>query len=359
MTSLFPTLTNSVSAQFANTQNVQVYGKYKEVGYETQPVYQSLGESFDRRVSASEAFAIAGLDWTAEKRNAFYEGLDGPVILPDKTVIVRSDTDHPLGIHGSAYEPIQQQDLINVVDSLGSTVTIENVLSIRGGAKTYVTCSIDTEQEVLPGDRIRRYLHIFNSHDGSAAYGAFFTDVRLTCANQLSSLSSAARKACRDGRGLTMRHTSGVRDFAHELPGRIDVFRRTFDADIQSFRAMVQTPLTEENAKAILERTYANKLSVPVKDRSSGEKRQRVITDLAEHALIKSHYGGGTGIGTEHLKGSVFGLYNAITQYETHDRGRRRTGNEADRARANLERLWGGEAGRNIEAAKTACLAAV
>jgi hypothetical protein len=50
-------------------------------------------------------------------------------------------------------------------------------------------------------------------------------------------------------------------------------------------------------------------------------------------------------------------LFNAITQFETHDSGRSK--DETERARARLESLWGGGASKRIERAREACLALV
>lgn len=353
---------NAVTTAYAaDGVGPMAYGRYRDRGYAVNPLIGRVGTMVPENVSACEAFAIAGLDWTADKRPAFYMGLDGPVESPDHCAIVRSDTNDLLGIHGSGYTPVQNAALVNLLDYLREDIEIENVLSIRNGRKVFATASIRAEDEVLPGDRVRRYIHAFNSFDGSSSFGVFFSDVRLRCANQLNYLTGrAAGAATRDGSGLRMKHTASVTRFAENLPALIDLERRSFAQSIDELRALTTLQLTPEIARRVLEATYADKLAVPIKDKDTGTKRARTIADLPEIGIIRGHYAGDTGLGIRDLPGSAgtaYGFFNAITQFETHDSGRSK--DDTERARTRLESLWGGGASKRIDRAREACLALV
>ncbi|MFZ9655510.1 MAG: DUF932 domain-containing protein [Limnohabitans sp.] len=349
------------TAYAADGTGPMVYGKYRDRGYAVNPLIDRVGTAIPENVSANDAFRIAGLDWTADKRPAFFMGADGPVQAPDHCAIVRSDNDTLLGIHGSGYTPVQNNALVNLLDYLREDITIENVLSIRDGRKVFATASIHTEDEVLPGDKVRRYLHLFNSHDGSSGFGVFFSDVRLACANQLTYLTGkAVGTAITNGTGLRRKHTASVTEFAQQLPHLIDLERRSFRKSIDELRALTNVQLTTELAKRVLETTYADKLATPIKDKDSGKPRQRTIADLKEVDVIRGHFAGSTGLGIRDLPGcagTLYGLYNAITQFETHDSGRAK--DDTERARARLESLWGGTSAKRIERAREACLALV
>ena len=353
---------NRVTTAFAaDGAGPAVYGRYRDRGYAVNPLIGRVGTMVPENVSACEAFAIAGLDWTADKRPAFFMGPDGPLQSPEHCAIVRSDNHKLLGIHGSGYTPVQNNALINLLDYLREDIEIENVLSIRDGRKIFATASIRTEDEVLPGDRVRRYLHLFNSHDGSSGFGVFFSDVRLRCANQLAYLTGrAVGKAMESGAGLRRKHTASVTTFAEQLPQLIDLERRSFRQSISELRDLTGVQLTTELAKRVLEATYADKLASPIKDKDSGKPRPRTIADLPEVTTIRSHYAGDTGLGIRDLPGcagTLYGLFNAITQVATHDTGRGK--DETERARARLISLWGGESARRITRAREACLAQV
>lgn len=354
--------TNRVTTAYAaDGHGPLVYGKYRDKGYAVNPLINRVGTTVPENVSASDAFRIAGLDWTADKRPAFFMGPDGPIQALNHCSIVRSDNDTLLGIHGSGYTPVQNSALVNLLDYLREDITIENVLTIRDGRKVFATASISTEDEVLPGDKVRRYLHLFNSHDGSSGFGVFFSDVRLACANQLAFLTGkAVGTAVREGSGLRRKHTASVTEFSQQLPHLIDLERRSFRQSISELRDLTNVQLTTELARRVLEATYADKLATPIKDKTSGEKRQRTIADLKEVDVIRGHFAGDTGYGireTPGCAGTLYGLYNAITQYETHDSGRGK--DDTDRARARLESLWGGNSAKRIDQARQACLALV
>ena len=351
---------NAVSQTYsAEGMAPMVYGKYKERGFAVNPLTDKIGTAVPENVSAAEAFEIAGLNWEAEKRPVFFMGQDGYLQSHEHVSLVRSDNDQCLGIHGVQYTPVQNSALINLLDYLREDIEIENVLSIRQGRKVFATASIRAEDEVVPGDRVRRYIHAFNSFDGTSGFGVFFSDVRLRCANQLSYLTGkACGKAVANGEGLRMRHTSSVTAFAERLPQLIQLERRSFRQSIDELRDLSKVNVTTELARRVLEATFADKLAIPVKD---GEgKRQRLLTDLPEIETINSHYKGATGLGiadVDGVRGTLYGLFNAITQYETHDSGRLR--DDTERARARLESLWGGHSARRIERAREACLALV
>jgi len=353
---------NRVSAAYAaDGKGPMVYGKYKDHGFAVNPLMHRVGVATPENASASEAFAIAGLNWTAEKRPVYFLGQDGPLEAPQSVAIVRSDNDDLLGIHSSTYTPVQHSELINLLDYLREDIQIENVLSIRQGKKIYVTASIHTEGDVLPGDKVRRYLHAFNSFDGSSAFGVFFSDIRLRCANQLNYLTRRGfTKAVDAGQGLRMRHTASVTEFARNLPRFIDLERREFNTSMDQLRALTRVDLTEARIRQVLEATFSDKLARPVRDKGSTASRPRLLSDLTEIDTIRGHLEGNTGYGITDVPGAAgtaYGLFNAITQFTTHDTGRAK--DETERARARLESLFGGESAKRIQRAREACLALV
>jgi phage/plasmid-like protein (TIGR03299 family) len=353
---------NTVTTAYAaDGVGPMVYGRYRDHGYAVNPLTAQVGTFIPENASPSEAFAIAGLDWTAEKRTTYFMGADGPIVAPNHCSIVRSDNDALLGIHGSGYTPVQNTALINILDYLREDIRLETVLSIRDGRRIYATASIDTESEVVPGDRVRRYLHLFNSHDGSSGFGIFFSDIRLACANQLNFLTGRAiNTALASGTGLRRKHTSSVTEFARQLPQLIDIERRTFARSIDELRDLTHVRLTTEIARRVLESTFADKLATPIRDKQTGDPRPRTLADLPEIDTIRSHYAGTTGLGINSIpgiSGTAYALFNAITQHQTHDTGRAKDSTE--RARARLEALWGGTSSKRIDRARQACLALV
>lgn len=310
----------------------------------------------------AQAFAAAGAAFVVEPRPLAFDGSPGDWdwrSISTHKALVRTDTGRALGVVGRGYQPIQNQALIDLFAFLHEDAQLDNIVVLGGGKRVYATATIDIEGEVIPGDPIRRHLHAFNSFDGTTSFGVFFSDLRLVCANQLAYISGrGSRRAKARGEGLVVRHTKAAEAFAQQLPQLIDLQTRTFRQSLDELKPLTTTRLTTEAARAILEATYADKLAVPIKDKNTGEKRPRTFDDLTtERDTIRSHCFGGTGIGIDTADRSVWNLFQAITQFETHDAGRLK--DPVASARARLESLWGGEASNRIDRAREACLALV
>lgn len=347
----------TVATQYARYQEALVAGRYKANGYEVNPlVSQAGGTLINGRLSPAEAFRSADADFKVRKSVVSYSHDDDARISLDHCAIVREDTGDCLGIMGKNYSPVQNDALIMLFDYLRENVEIDNILTIRDGKKVFVSARCDIEGEVTSGDKIRRYLHAFNSFDGSSGFGVFFSDVRLQCANQINYLCNrGASKAKSEGAGLVMRHTRNVQAFAEALPQLINVEQQKFETDLNKLRPLASLKLSGEIIKSVLERTYADDLARPITDKDSKQKRPRTLADLPQVDLIKSHYNGESGFGVE--RGTAWGLFQAITQFETHDAGRLK--DPIERARTRLESLWGGLGSKRIDTARQSLLALV
>jgi hypothetical protein len=346
---------NKVTRQIAVNGGTEamVYGRYRGAGYATEPVaLRAGGVIVPESVSAHDALAMGDLGFTAEKRPLAFMGQDGWVADPNHCTIVRSDRDTLLGTFKSTYEVLQHNTLATVLERLGDRATIEQVLSIRDGRKAYVTARIATGS--VGGDPVVRHLHLFNSHDGSAAFGALFTDTRLYCANQLGTITRGRNSETL----LRHPHTAGITRFAEQLVTRIDLETGRFLTECEALARLRRCPTTKELTERILRATFADELARPVKDRKSGEARERTVEDLQYRDAIRSHFLSDSGLGTEseECRYSVYRLFNSITQALTHDQPRN-AANQIEQARARFESLMGGTAATRINRAREACLA--
>jgi hypothetical protein len=357
---------DAVTQQYAKDQSstAMVYSKYKGEGYTLKtPATKAGAILVPESVSPSEAFELGGLDWEVEKRPGAYMGAAGPEPTDKYCSIVRTDNDKLLGIHRPSWTPTQNSEILYLFDFLRENVTIENILQIRNGEKVYITASLDLESEVVPGARIKKNLHVFNSFDGSTGYGAFFTEENLRCANQLHYFCTKAMKNAENaGEGMRHRHTASVTEFARKLPRLIDIEHGKFRKEIEEYQAFTTVQVDPAMFRQVLERTYADKLEKEIRDKSSEDKtakRPRVLTDLKEFDPINSHFYGNTGIGFDlsGYKNTLWGLFNAVTQYETHESGRVSSNIEA--ARSRMERLYGGSTAQRINKAREVCLSLV
>lgn len=353
----FATATRITQAYAADGQGLAVEGRYRDQGYKVNPLsIQAGGTVLPEDVSPSSAFAQAGMLWHLDSCPVDVDG----VTVPGYQALRRSDNSKVLAIHKDSYTPVQNGALMDIFCYLRDSVTITNILQINEGRKIYITADINVTGEVLPGDFMKRQLHIANGHDGTCSLKAYFTDERYWCGNQTNYfMGRVFKNADSEGRASSHRHTSAIESFVRMLPQMIDLQKQDFSRQVDKLRSLACTRATPETARRVLEACFADKLAEPIKDKTTKEKRQRVLSDLKEIETIRSHYTGRTGIGMDidGTRGSLYGVYNAITQFHTHDAGRQK--DLGARARARLEALHGGVASERNARALEACLALV
>lgn len=309
-----------------------------------------------------EAFAAAGCDFTVAERALFAASPDDRTILepvPSHKAICRTDTGDCLGVVSKGYHPVQNEAFIALFEYLREDVQLDNIVALNGGKRVFATATVGLRGEVRDGDPIYRYLHCFNSFDGSTAFGVSFSDLRVVCSNQLRYISGrGARKARAGGAGLVLRHTKQVAEFAKRLPELINLENQTFEQDVNRLKPLVSTRITTEQFRAILEHTYSDKLAVPVVDKNTKKKRQRTLADLEDSITrpVARHFLE-DGIGLDTSERSAWNALQAIAQFETHEAGSLL--DPLRNARVRLESLYGGAAAKRLDRAQEACLALV
>lgn len=349
-------MTNQLSYQaaYGDAPLAIAANKYQTAGYKSETIASKAGGIFCQGVSPHQALERADLNFTAEKRELFYMGIDGHRAINTHCSIVNSKNDAFLGSFKSGYEVVQHSQLALILERLGDSAEIEQVLSIRGGAKAYITAKVAVGS--IGGDEVVRHLHLFNSHDGSSSFGAMFSDTRLYCANQLGTITRGKSfdELLRHG------HTSGIHSFISNLVSRIDTEKGLFLSEMDALAKLRSMPTNTELNRRILEVTFKNDLAKPIKDKRSKELRQRVLEDLPIYPKVVENFVTNAGIATdsEEVNNSVYRLFNATTQALTHGFVRT-TRDPIGQARARFESLMGGAAAAQIDSCKQACLSLV
>jgi len=86
----------------------------------------------------------------------------------------------------------------------------ESAGALGKGERVWVLARVTSDHEIVPGDRISKYLLLSNSHDGKGAVHVKFTPVRVVCRNTLN-------QAIERGPTLRVAHTSSMKDRLKEV----------------------------------------------------------------------------------------------------------------------------------------------
>jgi phage/plasmid-like protein (TIGR03299 family) len=111
-------------------------------------------------------------DWTAEKESMFRRRSNGEYIeIPDRAVIVRSDTEVVLGVFKQSYEPHQYSEwlLENIATILDDELGIGSAGLLRNGAQAWVSIEVPENITTPEGVEFRPNLTGTTSFDGSLA----------------------------------------------------------------------------------------------------------------------------------------------------------------------------------------------
>ncbi len=193
-----------------------------------EPAWHGLGTVFTEEKTTSEMLAAANLNnW-----NVRLEDLETPSHLTsDKNyqyVLRTNPTDNSqtdiLGVVGERYHVMQNEDLFsfgdNILDGGGRW---ETAGSIKGGRVVFGALALERETILDPNgvaDKVKTYLLINTSHDGSIAIQASITPVRVVCANTLNLALNTTKKKNGVKQSFKIRHTQTA-------SGKVAVARET------------------------------------------------------------------------------------------------------------------------------------
>lgn len=296
----------------------------------------------DNPMTVEEAIEQSGLDWEVIPRPLFFHAdqkivhdadnaiygissydVDALHVIhaPEHQAIVRSSDNALLGVSGNKYRILQNRRAFSFFNPFlqDGQAHIESAMSLDGGRKVCILAKINAEAEVTDGDAVHAYLLLFNSHDGTTSVGILFTPIRVVCENTLNMALAAAgwNKSAKDSHAkdshvVKIRHTSGMEESLRVVQDAIDLGRRTFDLTIDHYRKMQRKQLPVSGLDKYLETVFQ------VKEAKEGEEKKlpRAINKIKE--LVEN----GAGTNISGVKGTVWGAYNAVTEWIDHARGR-------------------------------------
>jgi phage/plasmid-like protein (TIGR03299 family) len=217
----------------------------------------------------------------------------------------KSQTD-VLGIVGERYTPLQNEELFafgdNILDGGGRW---ETAGSLRGGRVVFGSLALERETILDPNgvaDKIKTYLLINTSHDGSIAIQASITPVRVVCANTLNVALNRTKK--RDGvkQSFKIRHTqtaNGKVQVARETLGLANAYMDEFD---KMAHAMIQKEISAKDFNDIILAAYPK----PDKDTKGAVKKWENKVDVIND-IYTGEYNG-------MISGNAWGAFNALTE---------------------------------------------
>lgn len=216
--------------------------------------WHGIGKTIEEDMSPFQALHLAGLNWNVVKSPMIYTQLPNvvePVFSTDYAAIVREDTKEILSVQSPDYEIIQNSEHFEMAYSISDDVKVESALSLKNGRKVILLLRGETfnasNVSMSDGDPVTQYLALINSHDGSLAFCALPTSVRIVCNNTLSMALQASRG--KNMYRITHKGTT-MEDKMQAMRVALSRFKETGELFQERVNAMAATPLSSDQIKA-------------------------------------------------------------------------------------------------------------
>ncbi len=263
--------------------------------------WHKLGTELEKPATAHEAIQAAGLDFRVQLKSVKTVINRHRKIVPNTFATVRTDTCEVLGVVGSRYQPIQNRDAFAFFDGIvDQNEAIYHTAGVLGkGERIWILAKLPSYIRVGKNDIVNKFLLLTNSHDGSMVVRAKLTPVRVVCSNTLSIALA------RNEQEVRVRHTANAvhkLEQAHKLLGLTNHLYAQLDS---VFNRMSLRKLSE---KQLMDYVKALVPANPdAKFQTRNENVRQTILELHE-----------SGQGAEMSRGSLWGAYNAVTEFSDH-----------------------------------------
>jgi len=267
--------------------------------------WHRLGQKVNEAFDAKTALREGGLDFTVEKTPIAVA--DSQMIIPGKFAMRRNDTKDVLGIVSTIYQPLQNRDAFAFFDgAFGKNKARYEVAGVLGkGEQVWLLAKLPGDFKIIGEDVCGKWLLLTNGHDGSETVRAKFTPIRVVCQNTLS-------LALRDGKHeVRVQHLGDVKGKL-EIAGKLLTQAGVFFDEVQS----VFQGFTKKSLKAADVRNFA----VRVVAGDTAKYDDLAPITLKSVTEIERYHDTGRGHELRGVRGTLWGAYNAVTEWIDHSR---------------------------------------
>jgi phage/plasmid-like protein (TIGR03299 family) len=276
--------------------------------YVGESPWHRLGTKLPARATAAEAMTAAQLDYivaTAPLLAKLKSNTSDSFLKVDShKAVYDTETGQIYGVVGKDYCVVQNSEVFAFMDSLieRDEAIYETAGSIDGGKRIWMLAKLPDYIRLTTAngreDLVSKYILLASSHDGSMGITAKITPIRVVCNNTLSAALSSKSTS------VIVRHTSNAKDRWAQASKVMGLSNAVFTQVAAIFQNMAKTPISDAGV-----RTYLQHLLPDVDDKDN------TIRIDARKTMWQLY---NDGAGSELSQGTVWGAYNAATEYVDH-----------------------------------------
>lgn len=300
------------------------------IAYVGATPWHNLGHKLSEGADLETWRREAGLDWTVKESPVIYK--NGELReWKQRKVLYRSDDGAPLSVMSDGFSVVQPADILNLYSEIAKAggFTLETAGSLDGGRRIWALAKVHDGADVVNNDRVRPYILVATSFDGTMATVAKFTAIRVVCHNTITAavgaydaasgrVSGGEKDERAPGRQQIARVLHSVKwtdEVARNVRLELGIVHDQFERFIVESRALADRAMAEKEADdfvSMLLEPYTNK-----KDKSGNKD----VRESKGYKRIMELFNGAA-IGADMGRGTRWGMLNAVTQLVDHERGR-------------------------------------
>ena len=271
--------------------------------------WHRLGTVTPDVLTAEEAIATAGLDWTVSKRDllTFDNEYNYTLKVPNYFSITRDTDNKVLGVVGNRYTPVQNYEAFNFLDAVvdSDDAKYETAGSLNGGTDVFILVNMASIfGNLTGGDDIMPYMLLSNNHSGRYSLKLTMTPIRVVCQNTLRLALSKANVQ----QQVSLRHTSSIAGKEYNVRNVLQIAENYFSAFAGEVDLLIDSILTESAFEELMFTMFPQPKAENAKTNASlmrmENKREKVVGDIYKLWRNEKH------------TGTAWGAINAINSYE-------------------------------------------
>jgi len=305
--------------------------------------WHRLGTVLPIAPTIEEGIMVAKLNWEVGTKELAVVPELGGELIKTHVATYRKDDGAILGVVGKNYKVLQNREAFQFFQPFldAKEASLETAGSLMNGRRVWILAAMNRPDSVIVSksdDRIKKYILMSNSHDGTLAIRIGYTPVRVVCNNTLT-------MAIQNGGSqlLKVKHTGDIVKTLEEIREVINIADQSFESTAEQFRILASREINRKDLEKYVKIVFATpkqeeEALITGEELTSGKRVMGRITELFEK---------GRGNDLPGVKGTMWAAYNSVTEYLQYERGT----NESTR----LDSLWFGTgAAMNKKALKTA-----
>ena len=221
-----------------------------------------------------------------------------------------------LSVVSRRYNVVQPHEVLHFYQDLVEVggFELETAGSLKGGRKLWALAKTGQDMKLKGGDRVKSYLLLATSCDGTLCTTAQFTSLRVVCNNTL-------QIALRDNTGaIKVPHSTQVN--AAAVKEALGLGMANWDRFQQEMTSLSNRPVSPVEALNF----FGELLNDPAGD------DENIILSRPAQKLHELYMGAGMGSELASSRNTAWGLVNAVTEYVDHHRRARSQDHRLDSA---------------------------